>query len=210
LQPIIDKENFKALIKERLWKGVLNMNAKGISYVVTKTNMTAALGEERWKAFIAKLAEQDKYFSTVIMSITPMPIEKLIVFFDEMCREFFNNDKAAYEIFGRSGAKYVLQPGGMYHSYLLNKDMKHFVEFVLPKLWSTYYDGGTITTKFENNIVHIKITGINVKYIYFEHLLMGYFQQALKVFGKKSVAKKVRSIVQGDNDFYFQFELKDS
>ena len=39
---------------------------------------------------------------------------------------------------------------------------------------------------------------------------MGYFQQALKVFGKKSVAKKVRSIVQGDNDIYFQFELKDS
>jgi hypothetical protein len=39
---------------------------------------------------------------------------------------------------------------------------------------------------------------------------MGYFQQALKVFGKKSVPKKVRSIVQGDNDIYFQFELKDS
>ncbi|MGA2554000.1 MAG: hypothetical protein ABSF20_04385 [Smithella sp.] len=186
------------------------MNVKGIFFATTKTVIIQGFGEERWNAFMTKLAEKDEFFSKMIMAISLVPIEKLIVFFDEMCREFFNNDKMAYEIFGRSGAKYVLQPGGMYHSYLLNKDMKHFVEFVLPKLWSTYYDGGTITTKLENNIVHIKITGVDVKYIYFEHLLMGYFQQALKVFGKKSVGKKVRGLVQGDDDIYFQYELKDS
>jgi hypothetical protein len=39
---------------------------------------------------------------------------------------------------------------------------------------------------------------------------MGYFQQALKIFGKKTVAKKVRSLSSGDDDIYFQFELKDS
>lgn len=94
--------------------------------------------------------------------------------------------------------------------YLLNKDIRNFVEFALPKLWSTYYDEGVIATKEENNIVHVKITGVHVKYIYFEYLLVGYFQQALKVFGKKSVVKKVRSIAQGDDDFYFQYELKDS
>jgi hypothetical protein len=39
---------------------------------------------------------------------------------------------------------------------------------------------------------------------------MGYFQKALKMFGKKSVAKKIRSLASGDNDVYFQFELKES
>jgi hypothetical protein len=39
---------------------------------------------------------------------------------------------------------------------------------------------------------------------------MGFFQKALKIFGKKTVAKKVRSISSGDDDIYFQFELKDS
>jgi hypothetical protein len=39
---------------------------------------------------------------------------------------------------------------------------------------------------------------------------MGYFQQALKIFGKKSVPKRVRSLSSGDDDIYFQFELKDS
>ena len=87
---------------------------------------------------------------------------------------------------------------------------KQFVDFVLPKLWATYFDGGAVTTKIENNAIHIKITGLQIKNLYFEYLVMGYYQQAIKIFGKKSVVKKVRSIVSGDDDIYFQFELKDS
>ncbi|HUN56120.1 MAG TPA: hypothetical protein VMU29_13295 [Smithella sp.] len=184
------------------------MNIKGIFFATTKPVIIQAFGEERWNAFIAKLAQKDPYFSKVIMAISYVPIEKLVIFFDEMCKEFFNGDKMAYEIFGKSGAKYVLQPGGMFNAYLLNKDLKNFVEFVLPKLWSTYYDGGTITTSLENNIVHIKITGVDFKYVYFEQLLQGYFQQALKVVGKKTIPKKVRSITQGDNDIYFQYAIQ--
>jgi hypothetical protein len=197
-------------MKERLWKGDLNMNAKGISYVVTKANMTAAFGEERWTAFMAKLAEKDKYFSTVIMSITPMPIEKLIVFFDEMCKEFFNDDKMQYVKFGKAGAKAVLSADGPYKSFMLVKDIKQFVESVIPKVWTMYFDSGVTIARLENNVAHIKITGLDIKYTYFEYLVMGYFQQAIKMFGKKSNVKRVRSIAAGDEDIYFTYELKDS
>ena len=197
-------------MKERLGKGDLNMNAKGISYVVTKANMTAAFGEERWTAFMAKLAEKDNYFSKMIMSITPMPVEKLIVLFDEMCKEFFNDDKTQYVKFGKAGAKGVLSPDGPYKSFMLTKDIKQFIESVLPKIWTMYFDSGVATARLENNIAHIKITGIQIKYTYFEYLVMGYFQQAIKMFGKKSAAKKVRSIASGDKDIYFTYELKDS
>jgi hypothetical protein len=186
------------------------MNAKGISYVVTKTNMIAAFGAERWTAFIARLAEKDKYFSTVIMSISSMPAEKLIVLFDEMCKEFFNDDKMQYVKFGKAGAKGVLSSDGPYRSFMLIKDIKQFIETVLPKVWTMYFDSGITTSRLENNVAHIKITGIQIKYTYFEYLVMGYFQQAIKMFGKKSIAKKVRSIASGDDDIYFQFELKDS
>ena len=186
------------------------MNVKGNFFVSARTTMIEVFGKDRWNTFMTKLVEKDKYFNSVIMSVTLVPVEKLIVFFDEMCGEFFDNDKMQYQTFGRSGAKAALSPGGVYHSYLLSKDIKQFVEFGLPKLWTTYYDGGTFEAWFENNTVHIKITGIPVKYIYFEYLVMGYFQQALKVFGKRSVAKKVRSLSSGDEDLYFQFQLKDS
>jgi hypothetical protein len=186
------------------------MNSKGIAYVVTKDNMIAAFGAERWTAFIAELAKKDKYFSTVIMSITPMPVEKLIVVFDEMCREFFNDDKMQYVKFGKAGAKAVLSPDGPYKSFMLTKDIKQFVESMLPKVWSMYFDSGVTTARLENNVAHIKITGIQIKYTYFEYLVMGYFQQAIKMFGKKSIAKRIRSLASGDEDIYFQFELKDS
>jgi hypothetical protein len=159
---------------------------------------------------MTKLAEKDNYFSKMIMSITLIPVDKLIIFFDEMCREFFNNDRMSYLMFGKVGAKNALTLDGPYKSYMLTKDIKQFVEFVLPKLWSTYFDGGITTTRLENNIVHLKITGLQIKNIYFEQLLMGYFQQALKIFGKKTVAKQIRSISSGDDDIYFQFALKDS
>ena len=115
-----------------------------------------------------------------------------------------------YVTIGKVAAKFAVSPEGPDKSYLLTKDIKQFVELVMPKLWSTYFDEGKPTALFENNIVHFKITGLKIKHNYFEYLLMGYFQQALKIFGKKTVAKKVRSISSGDDDIYFQYELKDS
>ena len=186
------------------------MNVKGIIYLTGKTAIIKVFGEEPWNSFISKLAAKDKFFSTVIMSVTPIPVEKFILYLDEMIKEYFNNDMMQYVTIGKAAAKFAVSPEGPYKSYLLTKDTKQFVESVAPKLWSTYFDEGKTILKFENNIVHLKITGLQIKNLYFEYLVMGYFQKALKIFGKKSVAKKVRSLASGDNDIYFQFELKDS
>ena len=186
------------------------MNVKGIVYLTGKTNLIEAFGEERWNSFIPKLTAKDKFFSNVIMSVTPIPVEKFILYLDEMIKEYFNNDMMQYVTIGKAAAKFALSPEGPYKSYLLTKDTKQFIESVLPKLWSTYFDEGKATALFENNIVHLKITGLQIKHYYFEQLLMGYFQKAIKIFGKKTVAKQVRSLASGGNDIYFQFELKDS
>jgi hypothetical protein len=186
------------------------MNVKGTFYVLTKTAMTDAFGKERWDSFMTQLVQKDNYFSKVIMSITLIPVEKLIILYDEICKEFFNSDYNQYMMLGKVGAKYTLSSEGPYKSYLLTKDIKQFVDFALPKIWSTFFDGSVVTTQLENNIVHFKITGVPIKHFYFEKLLMGYFQKALKIFGKKSVAKQIRGISSGDDDIYFQYAIKDS
>jgi hypothetical protein len=144
------------------------------------------------------------------MSVTSIPVDKFILFLDEMIKEFFNNHSMQCVTFGKAAAQYALSSEGPYKSYLLTKDVKQFVESVLPKLWSTYFDEGIPTTLFENNVAHLKITGLKIKHLYFEYLIMGFFQKALEIFGKKTVAKQIRSISSGDNDIYFQYELKDS
>ena len=188
------------------------MNVKGTVYTTTKATVIEAFGEQRWNAFMAKLAAKDKYFKdNIIMSITLVPLDKIIVFFDELIDACFNGDKnASYVMFGMVGAKYALSPGGPYHSFLLTKDLKLFVETVLPKLWTTYYDGGSAVARLENNVVYVKVTGFPIKHVYFEKLLMGYFKQAIKVFGKKSAATMIKSLTGGDDHLYFKYELKDS
>jgi hypothetical protein len=187
------------------------MNVKGTVYVTTKATVTEAFGEARWKSFMAKLAQKDDYFkNNVIMSVTLIPLDKTIVFFDELIKECFNNDKNSYVMFGMIGAKFALSPGGPYSSYLLTKDIKQFVESVLPKLWATYYDGGAATARLEDNVVYVRITGFPIKHVYYEKLLMGYFKQAIKVFGNKSNATMVRSLTAGDDDIYFKYEFRDS
>ncbi|MGD0280430.1 MAG: hypothetical protein ABSC11_14160 [Smithella sp.] len=186
------------------------MNVKGIIYLTGKNTIIAAFGEERWNSFVPKLAAKDKFFSNTIWAITSIPMDNFILYLDELVKEFFDNDKMQYVTFGKVAAQFALSPEGPYKSYLLTKDTKQFAEFVLPKLWSTYFDEGKAIAKFENKIVHLKITGLQIKHSYFEKLLMGYFQKALKIFGKKTVAKQVRSLASGDDDIYFQYELKDS
>lgn len=187
------------------------MNVKGIFYVVTKDYMISAFGEERWKDFMTQLAKKDDYFANkTLMAVTPIPAEKLIVVFDEMCREFFNNDKTRYELFGKTGAKYALGPGGPYNSYMNIKELKQFIEYSVPKIWQAYFDGGKITAKLEHNVAHVKIINIPIRHADFERCVLGYFQQAIKVFGKKSFARQVRSIASGDNEIYFTYALIDS
>ena len=186
------------------------MNVKGIIYLTGKTAIIKVFGEEPWNSFIPKLAAKDKFFSNTIWAITPVPMDKFIIFLDELVKEFFNNDMMQYVTFGKLAAQFALSSEGPYKSYLLTKDTKQFVESVLPKLWSTYFDEGKATALFENNVAHLKITELQIKHYYFEYLVMGYYQKALKIFGKKSVAKKVRSLASGGDDIYFQFELKDS
>jgi len=179
------------------------MNVKGIIYLTGKTAIIKVFSEERWNSFVPKLATKEKFFSNTIWAITPVPMDKFIIYLDELVKEFFDNDMMQYVTFGKLAAQFALSPEGPYKSYLLTKDTKQFVESVLPKLWSTYFDEGKAITKFENNIVHFKITGLQIKHYYFEKLLMGYFQKAIKIFGKKTVAKQIRSLASGDDYIYF-------
>ena len=186
------------------------MNVKGIIYMTGKNAIVEVFGQEPWNSFIVKLAAKDKFFSNIIMSVTPVPLDKFILFLDELVKEFFNNDMMQYVTFGKVDAQFALSEEGMYKSYLLTKDTKQFVESVMPKFWSTYFDEGAVTTKFENNVAHLKITGLRFKHRYFEYLIMGFFQKSLKIFGKKNVPKMIRSMSSGDDDIYYQFELKES
>ncbi len=183
------------------------MNIKGTAFVTRKDTIIRTFGEPRWNSFLARLAEKEKYFGKPIMPITLIPLDKFIVFLDEVLKEFFHNDTNHYWKLGEKSADFSLGEGGPYHSYLLARDVKQLVESAMPKIWATYFDGGKFTAKLENNIAHITISDLPTKHIYFEFLVMGYLRQAFVIFGKKSVERKIRGFSSGNNDIYYQFEI---
>ena len=121
------------------------MHVKGTAFLTRKDTIVRAFGEERWKNFITRLAAKDKYFDQVIMNVTLIPLDKFIVFLDDVLKEFFNNDNNHYWKLGERSADFSLGPGGPYNSFLITKDIKQFAETVMPKIWSTYFDGGVFS-----------------------------------------------------------------
>lgn len=186
------------------------MNIKGTAFTTAKVTISQAFGEERWNAFMAKMAEKDSYYKGMILSIALIPVEKHLFFLDELIKEFFNNDKKLFFMFGKVAAKFTLSPGGSRHSFLLVKTLKQFVEVSMPQIWTSLYDESVLTANLENNIAHFKITQIPIKSVDFEVMTVGYFKQALKIFGKKSNEKCIRGFSKGDNDIYYQFEIINS
>lgn len=186
------------------------MNIKGTAFTTAKVTISAAFGEERWNSFMAKMAEKDNYYKGMILSIALIPVEKHLFFLDELIKEFFNNDKKQFFMFGIVAAKFTLSPGGSRHSFLLSKTLKQFVEVGMPQIWTSLYDESVLTANLENNIVHIKITQIPIKNVDFEYLTVGYFKQALKIYGKKSNEKCIRGFSKGNTDIYYQYEIIDS
>lgn len=75
------------------------MNVKGTVYTTTKATVLEAFGEQRWNEFMHNLAAKDKYFKdNIIMSITLVPLDKIIVFFDELIDACFNGDKKMHHM----------------------------------------------------------------------------------------------------------------
>jgi len=188
--------------------GKADMNVKGTAYITRKDTIIKTFGEKRWNAFNAKLIAKDKYFGNMIMHITLIPWDKFVIFLDDVLKEFFNNNEMNYWELGEKSAEFALSPGGPYHSYLLAKDIRQFVDSGMPKIWSTYFDGGAFSAKLENNIIHVTITDLPVKHIYFEYLVMGYVRRALVIFGKNAIERRIRGFSMGNHDIYYQFELK--
>ncbi|HQK41927.1 MAG TPA: hypothetical protein PKV39_02960 [bacterium] len=191
---------------------MFDMNIKGTFLTITKSTIIEAFGLEKWNAFMAKMAEKDKYFKdTVIMTITLVPVEKSIMLLDGVIDEFFNGDrKNSYILFGRIAAKFALTKGGFYHFLMQTKDIKTFVENNLPKIWSIHFDGGSVTARLENNDVLINITDFPVKNEYYEKFITAYYKQVLKIFGKKSTETVLRSISAGNKDVYIKYALQDA
>ena len=109
------------------------MNVKGTVLCTRKDTIVEAFGEDRWNSFITKLAAKDKYFNQMIMSVTLIPVDKFIIFLDEVLKEFFNNDTNTLLELGEGPPISPWRREDLTTLILLKKDVNQFVETGMPE-----------------------------------------------------------------------------
>jgi hypothetical protein len=130
-------------------------------------------------------------------------------FLDEIVKEFFNIDMLHTRRLDRAPNNLYYQGDGITNHFCFSR-IECRSSSRRAQTWATFYDEGRVEAKFENNIAYYKVTGLTFKHRYFEYLIMGFLQKALKIFGMKGVPKHVTSMAAGDDDIYYQFAFKDS
>lgn len=183
------------------------MEVRGTAFLARKSQILNSLGEEKWVKFIEKLSEKDAYFKNVIVGISLIPVEKFLLFQEELTREFFNNDQMTYWTMGEKSAEFALIEGP-YKIFLKSRDLKNFIEQSVPSLWNLYYTAGEIKTKYENKVAEIEIKGLINWHIYFEYVIAGYVKRALELLEANFEVKKIKGVSSGDKEIHYQFLLK--
>jgi len=89
------------------------MNIKGTAFTIAKASISQAFGEDRWNAFMARMAQKDSFYKNVIMSITPIPIEKHLAFLDEMVKEFSTTIKNNFSCSVKWPPNSLYRPAGL-------------------------------------------------------------------------------------------------
>jgi hypothetical protein len=145
-------------------------------------------------------------FRTPIVAASLLPLREFLAFHDELVRRFFQGDDRAYFRLGEESARWALTEGP-YKKFMARKDVSGFVQ-AIPSLSSAYWESGTTSyaAAIEDDVVHLRVTGLPVWHPYLEFLVVGYIGAALELLCGKPVARKCLKGGSG-TEYHYAFTL---
>lgn len=185
------------------------MMIRGTVFLDRREMIIKKFGEDQWKDFYGKVVKKEPFFGNPISPISLIPMEQFEFFESLLLQTFFDNDATQYWLIGEESAKYALQDGP-YQIYTKNRNLKSFIEAYLPILTYTFFNGIKMKTRYENNIIHIKISRIPIYNNFLEYLIMGYIKGSLMIMGIYSMQlKKITGLSDTNDEIYYQIAVID-
>ncbi len=182
------------------------MNVKGVAFLQIKDRIIYEFGEEGWNDFFEVFKASYPFFNQVILAITNIPVEEFIAFLDVMVKEFYNGDEEVYRILGKLAAKFTLKEGGLFHIYIKRKrEPKDFITKILYRVWSMFYDEGSVKYEVDGNITHLYILDMPIYHVFFEYVTTGFAQKALELIGVS--IKDVTKVKGSAKETHYKFVL---
>ncbi|KKM93094.1 hypothetical protein LCGC14_1211850 [marine sediment metagenome] len=160
------------------------MNVKGYPFIAITKQLIYEFDKEHWNDFFQSFKESHSYFNRGILPTTMIPVEEFIAFLDAMLKEFYNGDEKVFWRYGEAAAEASLSEKGPFHIYIKRKrEPKDFVDNILARIWSNYYDEGRVKFVLEGNIIHAYILDLPIYHAYFEYTTMSFNKKVSELFG---------------------------
>ncbi len=182
------------------------MNVKGYPFIAITKQLKYEFDKEHWNDFFQRFKESHSYFDQGILPTTLIPVEEFTAFLDAMVKEFYNGDEKIYWRYGEEAAKASLGEKGPFHIYIKGKrEPKYFVDNILARIWSNYYDGGRLKFVLEGNIIHAYILDLPIYHAYFEYTTMSFNKKVSELFGIP--VKETIKVKSSTKEIYYKFIL---
>lgn len=179
------------------------MHVRGVAYLAREALLKQEVGADRWAAYLTGMRPRLTFLGAPVLPVSRIPIEEFLALNEDIVRTFYQGDQSVWWRFGEQSGEWALkkQLKGLFQS----GEARKFLQFT-PKIWSSYYDGGSLTAEAVGDVVELRIFDLPVRHIYFEASVMGFARGGLKFLGLAAFEpQRVKGFTTGEQEVLYRF-----
>jgi hypothetical protein len=165
--------------------------------------MRQEFGADKWGQFLNGMKPRLPFLNAPILPVSRIPVAEFLALNDEIVRVFYRSDESIYWRFGEQSGEWALQ--NQLKGLFQNGEARKFLQFT-PKIWTSYFDGGQLTTALGPDFVDIRICEVPVRHIYFESSVIGFAKGGLATLGlPQPEPQRLKGFSVGDDEVLYRF-----
>lgn len=174
------------------------MRVKGTAYQARVKLLEVKLGEAECASFLSRYRAEHPGFPDRVLVTTRIPVEDFLAFNDAIVDRLYGGDEASLWELGEKSAEWSLQQGP-YANLLSYEQIDRFAARA-PVMWSNFFDTGRARSRTTPEAVELWIEGVpaEVRHVYFEYAVVGYFRRGMELLGAEVETTCLEGFSRGD------------
>lgn len=188
------------------------MEVKGTAFLARRSMLVREIGEERFRAFFARVAEREPLFGRPILATTTLPIRPFLAFNDMIVRELYDGDVRSYVRFGEASAEWSLTEGP-YKNMVTSKSLDQFAGMGR-LLYANFFTAGRAESALrpaggaDRQVVDLRLLDVprECHHPYMEYAIPAYFRRGLELVAHATVSMRaLRTYGKGDPEVHYEY-----
>lgn len=183
------------------------MRVKGTAYHARLNLLKHKLGEDGVAQFVERYREAHPEFPKSVLPTSQIPAQDFLRFNDAIVDDVYAGDTQSLWELGETSAEWSLTDGP-YRSLLQGRDISRFAAMA-PVMWSNFFDTGRARSETHQDRIELWIEGVpaDVRHLYFEYSVVGYFRRGLEMLGATVRMTRLAGFSAGDEYVHYRLKL---